>query len=192
MTTTAFVCDQAIFTSVRTPMGEGYRIIASSKGIKPDEKQAITRSSPSHDSLCADETNNPTAFAIACYTLPTKRICLAYSCFAGAEHTGRGGQRVYTLNLVFNEKDFANIRYNPFHLVRALVSEGCTAPQLKPPRNLPELQLPVATEVDPAAIPSTVGLMDSSWMEHILQTVMAQKKKNLIVKVMVLLQWQIL
>ncbi len=181
MTTNQFVCDQAIFTSVRTPMGEGYRIIASSKGMKPNEKQAITRSSPSHDSLCVDEANQSPAFAIACYALPTKRICLAYSCFAGAEHTGRGGQRVYTLNVVFDEIDFANIRYNPFHLVRALVSAGCTAPQLKPPNILPELQLTVATEADPAAMPSALGHMDPSWMEHVLQKIMSQKKKNLIV-----------
>lgn len=181
MSATNFVCDQAIFTSVRTPMGEGYRIIASSKGIKPNEKQAITRSSPSHDSLCADESQSESAYAIACYALPTKRICLAYSCFAGAEHTGRGGQRVYTLNLVFNEEDFANIRYNPFHLARTLMAAGCTVPQLKPPKILPELQLSVATEVDPAAMPSTMGLLDPSCLEHILQKVIALKKKNLIV-----------
>ena len=45
-------CDQAIFTSVRTPMGEGYRIIAASRGLSSPEKQAITRMSPSHGALC--------------------------------------------------------------------------------------------------------------------------------------------
>ena len=33
-------------------MGEGYRIIASSRGLRPDERKAITQNSPSHDALC--------------------------------------------------------------------------------------------------------------------------------------------
>ena len=49
---TLLTCDQAIFTSIRTPMGEGYRVIAASRGVRPNEKQSITRNSPSHDSLC--------------------------------------------------------------------------------------------------------------------------------------------
>ena len=70
---TELACDQAIFTSIRTPMGEGYRIIAASRGLRPHEKQAITRSSPSHDSLCwtpAEEQNIPGRLAAAFYKLP--------------------------------------------------------------------------------------------------------------------------
>ena len=52
MTVTDLTCDQAIFTSIRGPMGEGYRIVAASRGLRPEEKQAITRLSPSHEALC--------------------------------------------------------------------------------------------------------------------------------------------
>ena len=87
MSTATLTCDQAIFTSIRTPMGEGYRIIAASRGLRPEEKQAITRSSPSHDSLCwpadkgTEETEN--RYGAAFYPLPTGRFCVALSCYGG-------------------------------------------------------------------------------------------------------------
>ena len=45
-------CEQAVFTSTRMPTGEGYRITACSRGLRPDIKQVITRHSPSEDALC--------------------------------------------------------------------------------------------------------------------------------------------
>lgn len=150
MSTATLTCDQAIFTSIRTPMGEGYRIIAASRGLRPEEKQAITRSSPSHDSLCwpadkgAEETED--RYGAAFYTLPTGRFCVALSCYGGVEHTGRGGQRVYTHNVVHDEHDFPQCAYNPFTVLRAMVEAGLVSAQLKPSPILPELQLPI---VDP-------------------------------------------
>jgi hypothetical protein len=150
MSTATLTCDQAIFTSIRTPMGEGYRIIAASRGLRPEEKQAITRSSPSHDSLCwsadkgTEETEN--RYGVAFYTLPTGRFCVALSCYGGVEHTGRGGQRVYTHNVVCDEHDFPQCAYNPFAMLRAMVEAGLASAQLKPSPVLPELQLPI---VDP-------------------------------------------
>lgn len=181
MSATNVVCDQAIFTSIKTPMGEGYRIIAASKGIKADEKQTITRNSPSHDSLCANIKEDATAYAIAFYMLPSGRMCLAYSCFAGAEHTGRGGQRIYTLNIVFDETVFAQCSYNPFHIVRAIVAQGCTSPQLKPPKVLLELQLTLYDVENPALLPASIGKVSAEWLEYLLQTVFTQKKKNIII-----------
>lgn len=181
MSATNVVCDQAIFTSVKTPMGEGYRIIAASKGIKADEKQTITRNSPSHDSLCANVQEDASAYAIAFYLLPSRRMCLAYSCFAGAEHTGRGGQRIYTLNIVFDEMVFAQCGYNPFQIVRAVVAQGCTTPQLKPPKVLPELQLALSDIDNPALYPASIGKISAEWLEYLLQAVFSQKKKNIII-----------
>ncbi len=150
--TTTLTCEQAIFTSTRTPTGEGYRIIAAGKGLRPDEKQVIIRNSPSHDSLCplSEEMSKvcdwkePRAFAL--YPLPGGRLCAAYSCNAGAEHTGRGGQRVYTFNLVFPTEQFAHCAFNPFHILRAMVTAGLTTPQLNPPPMLPEIQLEVGLD----------------------------------------------
>jgi hypothetical protein len=141
--------DQAIFTSIRGPMGEGYRIIAAGKGLRPEEKQTITRNSPSHDSLCAahaDESEVGKSVGVAFYPLPTGRLCVGYSCFAGAEHTGRGGQRVYTLSLCFAADRFASVGFNPFHVVRAILGSELCKPQLSPPQVLPEVELEISTE----------------------------------------------
>jgi len=65
------------------------------------------------------------------------------SCFAGAEHTGRGGGRVYTNVVVFDANDFAACGYNAFHVLRAMTAAGMCEPKLKPPVVLPEVELAV-------------------------------------------------
>ncbi len=114
------VCEQAVFTSARGPTGEGYRIVAASKGIRADEKQKITRCSPSHESLCPPGAGEDSPAGVAFYSLGAGRLCVAWSRHAGAEQSGRGGQRVYTQNLILNEEDFKECESNPFHLIRAL------------------------------------------------------------------------
>ncbi len=137
--TSEVVAHPAIFTSIRTPTGEGYRIVAASKSLRPEERQVITRCSPSHDAMCDAGEGS---VALACYPLPTGRICVAHTCPAGAEHTGRGGQRVYTYNLVVEGEDFARFGFNPFALLRAAVALGLTSPQLKPREALEPVRLP--------------------------------------------------
>jgi len=139
------LCDQAIFTSVRTPMGEGYRVIAASKGVKANEKQAITRNSPSHDALCVglDDARDNEPVAAAFYPLETGRLALSLSGFAGSEHTGRGGGRVYTTIIVFDRDGVRACGFNPFHILRALLVSGACRPRLKPATVLPELSLSV-------------------------------------------------
>lgn len=164
-------CDQAIFTSIRGPMGEGYRIIAASRGLRSEEKQAITRLSPSHEALCwhpaggADEVSQ---YAAAFYPLPTGRLCVAYSCYAGAEHTARGGHRVYTHNVVFDEQEFPRCGFNPFHVVRAMTVEGLTIPKLTPHAMLSEVRLPINTDVAPRTA-SFAAALDSPHRRYILQ-----------------------
>ncbi len=152
--TVTLSCDQAIFTSIRGPMGEGYRIVAASKGLRVEEKQAITRYSPSHDALCWTPTvwNEDSIFAAAFYRVSTGRLVVAYSCYAGAEHTGRGGHRVYTHNVVFDESEFPACGYNPFNVLRAMIVAELNHPELKPSPLLPDLTLKV--ESDPAATPA--------------------------------------
>jgi len=162
MTSGVVTCDQAVFTSIRTPTGEGYRIIAASRGLRADEKQSITRNSPSHDALCSPSTASSQALAAAAafYALPSGRLCVAYSCHAGSEHTGRGGQRVYTQNVVFDEKAFESFGFNAFQVVRAMEGQALTTPRLSPPASLPELSIPTnpaATSVDAGALNSALN-----------------------------------
>lgn len=133
-------CDQAVFTSVRTPTGEGYRIIAASRGLTAEEKRAITQNAPSHNGLYDQSAS---ARAVAFYPLPTGRLCAACSCSAGSEHTGRGGKRVYTFSVIFAAEDFPAIRFNPFHVFRAIEAAGLEKPQLEPPEELEMLELDV-------------------------------------------------
>lgn len=163
--------DQAIFTSARTPMGEGYRIIAAGKGVRPEEKQVITRSSPSHGGLCptsqSSQASGPGEFAtescaVACYPLPSGRICLAVSSNAGAEHTARGGQRIYTHNLLITESDFAAAGYNPFVILRAMMDSGAAEPQLKPPTVLPELEIDFDASFSITPRTHAVALLDGN------------------------------
>lgn len=133
-------CEQAIFTSVRTPSGEGYRIIAASRGLTADEKRAITTNAPSHNGLCDSSADGE---AVAFYPLPSGRLCAAYSCCAGAEHTGRGGQRVYTFIVVFAADRFPLVRYNPFNVFRAIEAAHLGELRLNPPAQLDALELDV-------------------------------------------------
>lgn len=147
MSDASLSCEQAIFTSIRTPMGEGYRIVASSKGLRPEEQRLITRNSPSHGGLCqpSPEREAPASGvdAMAFYPVSNERLCVSFSCLAGAEHTGRGGQRVYTHCIVLDRNGFSRCGYNPFNVLRAAIVAGLATPQLDPPSVLPPLELPV-------------------------------------------------
>ncbi len=110
-------CDQAIFTSQRSPMGEGYRIVAASPGIRPDEKAEITRRSPSHGSLAGD---SPQSEGMLAYPLPSGRYCICHCKFDGAEHTARGGQRVRTHAAILDPKGFRKFEDNPFWVDQSL------------------------------------------------------------------------
>ena len=217
MTDTILICDQAIFTSLRSKMGEGYRIVAAGRGVSADEKQAITRYSPSHDALCgltsaaaqrpgrlgarkvagvvsgrptsggigqsacAVAGSRPDASsecvsgsgALAFYSLPSGRLCVAFSCSAGAEHTGRGGQRIYTLNLILEPADFQRCGFNPFHIYRAMAAARLTDPQLAPPPVLPELRLCLPSGVDSGSV-GFDGAIGSSCRRRVLVRLLAE------------------
>lgn len=160
------VCDHAIFTSVRTPMGEGYRIIAASKGLNPEEKQAITRNSPSHESLCPPPDGElDEAIAVSFYQLPGTRVCLALSVTAGAEQSGRGGKRVYTHSVVFEPDALEPLDMNPFALARALCRTGLCEPQLEPPKVLDDLT--VETTIEDLVV-EDAPRANGAWVEPVL------------------------
>ena len=157
--------DQAIFTSVRTPMGEGYQLIGAGPGLSSAEKQAITRSSPSHDALCDPSSD---AIAVGCYPLPGGRMCIAHTCRAGLEQTGRG-QRIYTYNLVVSPEGFARFSYNPFHIIRAAQQAGLTLPQLKPKPQIEPVQLNATGDHMPSIQTPDAQNDDHLWQQHVLQ-----------------------
>lgn len=138
-------CDQAVFTSIRTPTGEGYRVIAASVAVGGDERAEITRRAPAHGSLCDVET---AAVGLDSYRLERGRRCVAYTTYAGTEHTARGGGRVYTHFALLQEADFRKLDANPLRAHRVLGEIFHThGPILKPPPQLDPLHIPIADSV---------------------------------------------
>ena len=171
-------CDQAIFTSIRSPTGEGYRVVAASRGLRPDDKQVITRFSPSHDALCHDGSAvDNGVVGVSFYPVSRERLCVGVSSFAGAEHTGRGGQRVYTLCVIFDAADFSRTNFNPYVVVRALWASGSAQPELRPQPVLPDLELPIYARFHHPDAADHAGhawhLLSQAWrkyaLHHLLQ-----------------------
>lgn len=149
----AILVDHAVFTSIRTPTGEGYRIVAATAGVKTEEKTEITRRSPSHGGLGA---TGPAARGLSCYPLPTGRYAVAWSCHAGKEHTARGGDRVYTHVAILPAEDYARFGCDPFRVHDLIARAVGDALVLKPPPRLDPLPLPaprVAADPSAAALP---------------------------------------
>jgi hypothetical protein len=129
--------EQAVFTSIRSPMGEGYRIVAASRGISPDEKREIVPGAPSHGSLC---DSSPRATGLASFALSSGRQCVFLSRNGGTEHTGRGGCRVLTWVLVLEPEVFRRFRCDPFRVEAAVLREtGGELPETSPARMEPIL-----------------------------------------------------
>lgn len=146
--TTTLAAEHAIFTSIRTPMGEGYRIVATSGGLAHDEKQEITQRSPSHDSLCEP---GKSAEGLAAWKLRSGRICVAHSRHAGAEHTARGGMRVYTLIAVLELDTYRALDCDPALVARRVLAAVGREPLLKPPPRLERLDLGGPSDAAPSA-----------------------------------------
>ncbi len=130
--------EQAIFTSVRSPMGEGYRIIAAGPGIRSDEKAEMTRRMPSHASLCGTDQD---ASALLAFPLRGGRHCVAISRYAGMEHTGRGGQRVHSHIVVLDQQDYHQFAFNPVRVHAALAQAVGDVPIIETSAMLEPLSL---------------------------------------------------
>ena len=169
---TTVSCDQAIFTSIPSPVGSGYRLVSASRGLRPDEKQHIVTRCPSHDGLCDDRTN---AVGVAFYALPSGRLCVSHTCYAGLEHTRRGGQRLYTRVVVLDPQAFGAFDHNPFNVIRALIRQGGLQPDLKPPPVLPDLQLEPWAVTDAASLAQAVSQLRPAWLAGILTLILRQQ-----------------
>ena len=119
---TPFVrAERAVFTSARSLMGEGYRLIACSPGLTSDQKQELTRRCPSHGGLSADSTGTAGGRAWASLPLEAGGHAVIASCAAGAEHSGRGGNRIYSRIALLSDQDFARFFCDPMR-VRATMN----------------------------------------------------------------------
>lgn len=130
--------DQVVFTSVRGPTGEGYRVIAASPGARADEKSEITRRSPSHGSLCTEAED---ATGLLAFSLASGRYCIAHCRHAGKEHTARGGQRVYSHYVLLNRESYGCFGFDPTRVAEAIRIAVGDQLVLKQVQALPQLEL---------------------------------------------------
>jgi len=166
-------CDQAVFTSIRTCRGEGYRIIAASSGVRADERVAITRYSPSHGRLY-DSTS--AAVGLASYLLTSDRHCVAHCRYAGTEHTGRGGRRVHTHSVLLDRWSFRRFGCNPARVHAALVDRLGDSPMLDPSPQLDPLSLPLPPSPDVLSPAQQSGAADPSEVDcvcHVVSVLLA-------------------
>jgi len=120
-------CERAIFTSLPSRIGEGYRLVTWSVGLRPEERQELTRRAPSHGSLTG-EAESPRGLVL--FQLKTSgRSGWGFVRVSGAEHTRRGGGRVWTDFLLAEPRDAAREGLHPDDLRAALAVE----PVLKQP-----------------------------------------------------------
>jgi hypothetical protein len=158
------LCDQAVFTSVRSGMGEGYRLIASSAGVQAQEKVEITRRSPSHGSLCQDD---PDAVGLVSYRMPNGRHCVAFCCHAGCEQTARGGLRVYTHVAIFDRQAWPIFQANPVPVHAAIFRYiENTGRILKPAAKLDKI--PLTPPVPVSGLPGAAQGYGSDMLEAAL------------------------
>lgn len=139
--------EQAIFTSIRSPLGMGYRLVAVSSGVTEDEKREIVQSAPSHQSL-ADET--PGVIACASFPLGSGRRCVFLSQNAGVEYSGRGGCRVHTQVLVLGADEYRLFGCDPLAVATAAARVIDPEYLRKPPTALRAIALsPTARSAEP-------------------------------------------
>jgi hypothetical protein len=129
------VClEQAVFASARTSHGDGYQLLAKSRGISASLAREISRWCPTHDSLL---NPRPSARSINFHPLSDGLVCLARTVAAGEEHSRRGGPRVLTHCLVTDDDAFGRLGNNPLVLMTAatweLPSPGHATPSCLPP-----------------------------------------------------------
>ena len=161
--------DHAIFTSVRSPMGEGYRIIAASAGIRPEERMEVTRRAPSHGGLSAQCESS---LGILGVPLSSGRYCVGLVRHAGREHTARGGLRVHSHFVFLSVEQFARYACDPWLVTAFIAALDGETPPLKPPPNLPPLDLGEGDAQLPRLSPH-IPAVEIAWYSNITRSAMA-------------------
>ena len=109
---------QAIFTSAQTQRGDGYQLVAKSRGIWEEDERELETWCPSHDALAQFRSS------VNFHRLPSGAFCIARTTAEGGEYSHRGGPRIHTHCLVVDPDQLSRFANNPFALIRAAVASG--------------------------------------------------------------------
>jgi len=130
--------EQAVFASARTQRGDGYQVIAASRGASAEVLRQLAAQCPAHDSLNA---GCGSAGSVNCWPLAGGAVCVSRTLPAGHEYSGRGGANVRTVCLIVPASDHARFAWNAFGLLRAAEASGQFAGEASTPDVLPSLEL---------------------------------------------------
>lgn len=164
------VCEQAVYTCVCTAASKGYRIIAASSGLSPQECGEILRCTPGLGGLCVD---SPEAVGTSFFPLGDGRYAVLHTCHAGKEPTGRGGRRTYTRIIVVDSAGLRRFRNNPFALVRAASVAGSLAVDLKTDVTLSQLVLSPEWGQAQPAFEFAGNSISEKWIAHVCDRLLA-------------------
>jgi hypothetical protein len=165
--------EHAIFTSIRSPVGQGYRLVAVSNGIAADEKREIVQRAPSHGSLCDPL---PAATGLASCRLSSGRRGIFLSRNAGIEQTARGGCRVHTHVLVLEPGTFRCFKCDPLAVEAVARSAGDAGSGPVPPAHLEPLRLLRETTETVDLEPGFTTTADADRAACILSAVLAERR----------------
>ena len=126
--------EQAIFTSAQTRRGDGYQLVAQSKGVSQTDARELTAWGPSHDALLFPEQGG---VSFNFFALSRGAFALGRTTAEGAEYSRRGGMRIYTHFLIALPETLARFANNPVALLKAARADG-----VLDPKQAVETQLP--------------------------------------------------
>lgn len=115
------LAEQAIFTSARTEKGDGYQLVARSRGISDPDARALAAWCPSHNAM-VDAEVVPTS--INFHGLPSGAYCVSRTTQEESEYSGRAGRRLHTHCLILSPELFRRFANNPFAIMRAAIAAG--------------------------------------------------------------------
>lgn len=170
------VCDQAIYTSVRSISRQGYGMVASSSGIQASEIGDIVRRAPSVGGLCVDD---PGAVGVSFFGLGSGRYAALHTRHAGREPSGRGDRRTYTRIFVLDARDLCRFRNNAFALLRAAEVAGGLNVEMSPEKPLQPLTLiPCCSQDATEATEATEGVsplprLGARSIGHVVETLIS-------------------
>jgi hypothetical protein len=171
-------CDQAVFTCIRSPTSQGYRVIAASPGVRPNESAEVMKHAPSGDGLCEDSDD---AVGVTYVRFKSGRHCVMHSQYAGKEPTGRGGRRTYTRVVFLDDSTYALFTNNPFSVVRAAATADALRVDVQREQKLPQLVLTANRECDALPLVRSTLSVGAGWLAFLVDRLLG--KDNLVVRI---------
>lgn len=131
--------EQAVYTSLRTSVRQGYHLVSRSAGIGDQLEQSLGVWCPTHAALCSRDLHDA---SLNFCSLGDGWLVLSRAMYGGPEYSGRGGLQVVTCMLVLRHEQLAGYDNNPLALARVALCLGQLRLPAAFPRELPRVELP--------------------------------------------------